>query len=71
MKNFSKVVYNGPFHINTTQALCGSSSQIVSRALFIDNIDICMVAGKQDEETNSSLQIERFEKKRVVDTNEK
>lgn len=43
MKNNTRVVYSGPFHINSTQALCGSKSQIVSHSIRVDNNDIIMM----------------------------
>lgn len=43
MKKVTKVVYKGPFCINSTHSLYGSKSQIVSNAVFFDNRDIMSI----------------------------
>lgn len=62
MKSVTKVVYSGPFHINTTQALCGSRSQIVSHALSMGNYDVCTAVGAQDKNNDRKVPAEQADK---------
>lgn len=46
MKDITKVEYDGPFTINSTQTVCGSKSQIVSHSILIEDIDMIEEAEK-------------------------